>query len=138
MSYPDAPVLICAMPTPSANASLARPVNGSSRVSAGVDAEADEIAILQRREHRADEDIEIVSGVGAIAPDHLVDDAVDRVIALMGHGNPVARRAGERNACIVVLLVVEGLAVVPDADLVRAGQRVARLRLGVGIGRARS
>src|SRR5271154_2585015 len=57
---------------------------------AGAEFEADEIAILQRREHRTHEDVDVAIGISS-APDHLVGDRVERVVAAMTCGSLIVR-----------------------------------------------
>jgi hypothetical protein len=96
-----------------------------------VNAEADEVAILQRREHRTDEGIDVAVGVLG-TPDHLVRHPIDRIIAVMSRRHPVAGGAGKRHALVVILQVVEAIAVVPGADLVRAWERAFAVRFRRG------
>ena len=95
---------------------------------AAVDGEADRIAVLKRCHLRPQEGADGAVRV-ARAPDHLIRGGVDRIVALLLRGNPVARGVGERDAHIVGLLTVEVLAVPPGPDLVRAGKRAVGRRL---------
>ena len=95
---------------------------------ARVEAEADEVAILQRGEHGAQEDVDVAIGV-LRTPDHLVRDRVDRIVAAMARGSLVVRGVAEGQARIVVAQVGEAFAVVPDADLVSARERILLVRL---------
>src|SRR6185437_11132832 len=90
---------------------------------AAVDAEAHKIAVLERREHRPDERAHVADAIRR-APNHLVGERVNGIVAVMRRGGSVAQGTGEGQAHIVVLLVVERLAVVPAPILYVPGGAV--------------
>ena len=104
---------------------------------ARVDAGADEVAVLVRREHRTDEHIETPIGVVLRTPDHLIHDPIEREVAVRRRRHPVAQGTGERQAYGVGLLVVEFGAVVPGADLVAPGSRPSPFAFADALGTKR-
>ena len=107
---------------------MSRPANGAFMHDAEVGADAHEVAVA-RRAHHAREHADAARLVRVRAPDHLVGDRVEAVVAAMRFAAmPRRGRIRERHAGVVEALIGEAAVVVPDADLVGARQTAAARR----------
>ena len=90
---------------------------------AGVEAEVDQVTVLQRRAHQTHKARQGVVRVFFITPQQLVAHGIPGVVAPVLQGLAAALCARERQAVLAVALVGKILAVVPGAYAVGPAQR---------------
>ena len=87
--------------------SLSRLGNGAFKAKPALMLALTEIAILEWREHRTDEDVEGAIGVVLRSPDRLIRDAIERKIAVMRGGIPLLKGLARGTPIVSVLQVGE-------------------------------